>query len=172
MNSDSFRETYSKTLGKFRNKEALIVDTRFNGGGWLHNDLAILLSGKKYAEFVPRGQYVGGEPFSQWTKPSAVLASEGNYSDAHGFPYTYKTLKIGKLIGKPVAGTMTAVWWENLQDRTLTIGVPQVGMRDMNGNYLENHTLQPDIEVDYTPEDVANGIDPQLERAVKELLKK
>ncbi|WP_320051948.1 S41 family peptidase [uncultured Acetobacteroides sp.] len=172
MNSESFRETYSKTLGKFRNKEALIVDTRFNGGGWLHNDLAILLSGKKYAEFAPKGQYIAAEPLSQWAKPSVVLASEGNYSDAHGFPFTYKTLKIGKLIGKPVAGTMTAVWWENLQDRTLTIGVPQVGVRDMNGNFLENHTLQPDIEVDFTPEDVANGIDPQLERAVKELLKK
>ncbi len=172
MNSDSFRETYSKTLGKYRNREALIVDTRFNGGGWLHNDLAILLSGKKYAEFAPRGRFIGDEPATQWNKPSAVITSEGNYSDAHGFPYAYKALKIGKVIGKPVAGTMTAVWWENLQDRTLTIGVPQVGVRDMNGNYLENQTLQPDIEVDYTPEDVANGIDPQIERAVKELLKK
>ena len=172
MNSDSFREVYSKMLGKYRNKESIIVDTRFNGGGWLHNDLAILLSGKKYAEFAPRGQFIGTEPISQWTKPSVVLASEGNYSDAHGFPYTYKTLKIGKLIGKPVAGTMTAVWWENLQDKTLTIGVPQIGVRDVNGNYLENQTLYPDIDVDYTPEDVANGIDPQIERAVKELLKK
>lgn len=172
MNSASFREAYSRMLGKHRNKEAIIVDTRFNGGGWLHNDLAILLSGKKYAEFAPRGQFVGIEPFTQWTKPSAVLISEGNYSDAHGFPYVYKTLKIGKLIGKPVAGTMTAVWWENLQDKTLTIGVPQVGVRDMNGSYLENQTLQPDIEVSFSPEEVIKGNDPQLERAVQELLKK
>ena len=172
MNSESFRETYSKTLGKFRNKEAIIVDTRFNGGGWLHNDLINLLGGKKYAEFTPRGQYIGAEPMTQWAKPSVVLMSEGNYSNAHGFPFVYKALNVGKLIGKPVAGTMTAVWWEKLQDRSITIGVPQIGMRDMNGNYLENQTLQPDIEVDFTPEDVANGIDPQLERAVRELLKK
>lgn len=172
MNSDSFREVYSKLLGKFRNREAVIVDTRFNGGGWLHNDLAILLSGKRYADFTPRGQHVASEPISQWTKPSVVLASEGNYSDAHGFPYTYKTLKIGKIVGKPIAGTMTAVWWENLQDKSLTIGVPQVGIRDLNGNYLENQTLQPDIEVDFTPEDVTNGVDPQIVRAVNELLKK
>ena len=172
MDSESFRETYSKTLGKFRNKEALIVDTRFNGGGWLHNDLINLLSGKKYAEFTPRGQYIGSEPMFQWAKPSVVLMSEGNYSNAHGFPFVYKALNVGKLIGKPVAGTMTAVWWEKLQDRSITIGVPQIGMRDMSGNYLENQTLQPDIDVDFTPEDVANGIDPQLERAVKELLKK
>lgn len=172
MNSDSFRDTYSKMLGKYRNKESIIVDTRFNGGGWLHNDLAVLLNGKKYAEFVPRGQFVGVEPQSQWTKPSVVLMSEGNYSDAYGFPYTYKTLKLGKIVGKPIAGTMTAVWWENLMDRTLTIGVPQVGVKDMNGNYLENQILTPDVEVDFTPEDILKGIDPQLERAVKELLKK
>lgn len=172
MDSESFRETYSKTLGKFRNKEALIVDTRFNGGGWLHNDLINLLGGKKYADFTPRGQYIGSEPMTQCAKPSVVLMSEGNYSNAHGFPFVYKALNVGKLIGKPVAGTMTAVWWEKLQDRSLTIGVPQIGMRDMDGNYLENHTLQPDIDVDFTPEDVANGIDPQLEKAVKELLKK
>ncbi|NOU16193.1 MAG: peptidase S41 [Bacteroidales bacterium] len=171
MDSESFREVYSELLGRDINKEAIIIDTRFNGGGWLHDDLATLLSGKRYANFVPRGQYIGSEPISKWSKPSIVLVSEGNYSDAHAFPYTYKTLNIGKLVGMPVPGTMTAVWWEDQQDPSLVFGIPQIGVKDMNGNYLENHQTEPDIKVMITPEDAANGNDTQLKAAVDELIK-
>ena len=62
---------------------------------------------------------------------------EDNYSNAHGFPWTYKTLKIGKLIGAPVPGTMTAVWWETQIDPSIVFGIPQVGMQDMQGRYLD-----------------------------------
>lgn len=171
MDSRSFREVYSDLLGKHRSKEAVIVDTRFNGGGWLHDDLATLLNGKKYVEFAPRGQRIGAEPITKWYKPSVVLVSEGNYSDAHGFPYVYKTLGIGKLIGMPVPGTMTAVWWETQIDPSLVFGIPEMGVRDMNGNYLENHQLMPDVQIPIRPEDAANGIDTQLQKAVEELLK-
>lgn len=171
MNSESFRKVYSDIFGKFNNKEAIIVDTRFNGGGWLHDDLATLLSGRHYADFVPRGQYIGSEPINKWYKPSIVLVSEGNYSDAHGFPFTYKALNIGKLVGMPVPGTMTAVWWETLQDPSLVFGIPQMGIKDLSGNYLENHQLEPDVVVPNLPEDVAKGIDSQLKAAVDELLK-
>lgn len=119
MDSQSFREVYSEVLGRCRNKEAIIVDTRHNGGGWLHDDLATLLSGKEYQRFVPRGQYIGSDPFNKWLKPSCVLVCEDNYSNAHGFPWVYKELKIGKLIGAPVPGTMTAVWWETRSTRVL-----------------------------------------------------
>ena len=73
----------------------MIVDTRHNGGGWLHDDLATLLSGKEYQRFEPRGQYIGSDPYNKWTKPSCVLMCEDNYSNAHGFPWVYKTLGIG-----------------------------------------------------------------------------
>ena len=78
---------------------------------------------------------------------------------------------IGKLIGAPVPGTMTAVWWETQIDPTLIFGIPQVGVKDMNGNYLENQQLEPDIEVYNTPEAQLAGEDQQLEAAVKEMLK-
>lgn len=171
MNSESFREVYSELLGRCRNKEAVIVDTRHNGGGWLHDDLATLLSGKQYAKFTPRGQFIGNEPYNKWIKPSCVLVCEDNYSNAHGFPWLYKTLNIGKLIGAPVPGTMTAVWWETQIDPTLVFGIPQVGMEDMQGRYLENNELQPDIEVYNSPESQLKGEDHQLEEAVKEMLK-
>lgn len=170
MNSQSFREVYSELLGRCRNKEAVIVDTRHNGGGWLHDDLATLLSGKEYQRFMPRGQYIGSDPFNKWLKPSCVLVCEDNYSNAHGFPFVYKALGIGKLIGTPVPGTMTAVWWETQIDPTIVFGIPQVGVQDMKGNYLENQELQPDIEIYNTPESQLRGKDHQLERAVKVML--
>ncbi len=171
MDSKSFREVFSELLGRYRNKSAVIIDTRFNGGGWLHEDLLTLLSGKKYAEFVPRGQFIGQDPLFQWTKPSAVVMSEGNYSNAHGFPWAYKELGIGKLIGMPVPGTMTAVWWENQQDPSLVFGVPEVGMKDNKGRYLENLQLEPDIKVDNDPANALKGQDLQIEAAVESLLK-
>lgn len=170
MNSSSFRTVYSEALGRNYNKEAIIVDTRFNGGGWLHDDLVTFLNGKVYAQFAPRGQKFGTEPINKWSKPSAVLASEGNYSDAHAFPYAYQTLGIGKIIGMPVPGTMTAVWWERLQDPSLVFGIPQVGVQDMNGKYLENQQIEPDVKIAQDKDVVVEGIDQQLRKAVEELL--
>ena len=172
MDSESFRTVYRELLNdKNRNRKAVIVDERHNGGGWLHDDLCTLLGGVQYQSFVPRGQYVGADPFNKWTKPSCVLMCEDDYSNGHGFPFVYRELGIGKLIGTPVAGTMTAVWWETLIDRSLIFGIPQVGCRDMRGNYCENTPLLPDIEVYNTPEDYLTGHDRQLERAIEEMLK-
>ena len=172
MDSESFRSVYSDLLGKYRTCEAVIVDTRHNGGGWLHDDLATLLDGTGYIRFEPRGQYIGTEPYNKWTKPSCVLIGEDNYSDACGFPYVYKTLGIGKLIGAPVPGTMTAVWWENQIDPTIVFGIPQVGaIAVKEGRYLENMQIEPDILVYNDPASVLRGEDRQLEAAVAEMLK-
>ena len=171
MDSPSFRTVYSKLLGKYRAADAAVVDTRHNGGGWLHDDLATFLSGKEYIRFTPRGQYIGSEPYNKWRKPSCVLMCEDNYSDACGFPYTYRTLGVGKLIGMPVPGTMTAVWWET-QINGMVFGIPQVGSFGLKeGRYLENLQIEPDIKVDNDPASVLRGEDKQLEAAVKEMMK-
>lgn len=170
MDSNSFREVYSDLLGRYRNKEAIIIDTRHNGGGWLHDDLVTLLGGKEYQRFEPRGQYIGSDPFNKWNKPSAVLMCEDNYSNAHGFPWLYKELGLGKLIGTPVPGTMTAVWWESQIDSSIVFGIPQVAVKDMRGEYLENQDLEPDVEVYNDPASVLSGRDLQLEKAVEVLL--
>ena len=172
MNSPSFREVYSKALGKYRNCDALIVDIRYNGGGWLHNDLATFLDGKLYTERRPRGVFMGPEPYDKWIKPSCVVTCESDYSDACGFPYVYRALGIGKIIGAPVAGTATSVWWETQVDPTLIFGIPQVGSFSVqNGRYLENLQLNPDIEVYNDPASLERGEDKQLEAAVAEMLK-
>ena len=172
MDSESFRTVFSEMLGKYRTCEAVIVDTRHNGGGWLHDDLVTLLGGKEYVRFEPRGQYIGMDPYNKWTKPSCVLIGEDNYSDACGFPYAYKALSIGKLIGAPVPGTMTAVWWETQIDPSIVFGIPQVGVTAVKeGRYLENMQIEPDILVYNDPASVLRGEDKQLEAAVAEMLK-
>jgi len=171
MDDDSYRQVYSEMLGRHSGKQAIIVDTRFNGGGNLHDELATLLSGKAYLDFVPRGQHLGSEPTGKWTKPSLVLISESNYSDAHLFPWTYQHLGLGKLVGMPVAGTGTAVWWETLQDPNVYFGIPEVGFVDAKGQYMEKALIQPDIQVANDPARIVKGEDQQLAAGVKELLK-
>lgn len=170
MNTPSYQAVYDKLLGKYRNCDAVVVDTRHNGGGWLHNDVALLLGGKKYVDFKPRGRYIGSEPFSQWTKPSVMLVNESNYSDAHGTPFVYQTLGIGDVVGAPIPGTMTAVWWETQIDPSIYFGIPEVTSVDNNGTILENHQLNPDVLIYNDPADELKGNDAQLEGAVRHLL--
>lgn len=172
MDDQSFRAVYDEVMGRGLDKKALIVDTRFNGGGWLHDDLNTFLSGKQYLRFAPQGNMLsGGEPLGRWQKPSCVLMNEGNYSDAYIFPYVYKQNGIGKLIGMPVAGTGTAVWWENQIDPTLIFGIPMVATIGKEQRPTENLQVEPDIEVPLPYNDFLKGKDPQLEAAVKEMLK-
>ncbi len=171
MNDNSFRTVYEEVLGRNADKEALIVDTRFNGGGWLHDDLVTFLGGKRYLDFSPQGvEAIAGEPRNKWSKPSCVLMSESNYSDAFLFPYAYKSLGIGKLIGMPVAGTGTAVWWETQIDPTLVFGIPMVATIGKENRPTENLELAPDIRVPNDFNKILSGEDQQLGAAVKEML--
>lgn len=170
MDSPSFRELYKNLLGKYRNCEAVIVDTRHNGGGWLHDDVLTLLSGKEYQKFVAHGQFIGNDPFNKWCKPSCMMICEDNYSNAHGTPALYKQLGIGKLVGSPTPGTMTAVWWEVTLNPAILFGIPQVGCVTPDGEYAENRELEPDILVYNSPEKIISGTDEQLEKAVSHML--
>ena len=169
MGDDSFRSVYSDILGKYNNREGIVIDTRFNGGGRLHEDIEILF--KKYFTQVVRGREACDMPSRRWNKPSIMVQCEANYSNAHGTPWVYSHQKIGKLVGMPVPGTMTSVSWETLQDPTLVFGIPVIGYRLPDGSYLENSQLEPDIKVANSPETVVKGEDTQLKAAVDELLK-
>lgn len=171
MNDASMRTVHEDALGRHIDAEALIVDTRFNGGGNLHETLSDFLNGKKYMDIIPHGQYVGSEPMDKWCKPSIVIMSESNYSDAHLFPVIYKIKNIGETLGMPVPGTGTFVWWETQIDPTLYFGIPMGGWKPLDGPFLENNQLDPDIRVKNEPDRMAVGTDQQLEAAVEELLK-
>ena len=173
MNDASMRTVYEEALGRYIGADALIVDTRFNGGGNLHDQLCDFLNGKKYMDVIPHGQYVGSEPDNKWTKPSIVIIGESNYSDAHLFPEAYKLRGIGKNLGMPVPGTGTFVWWERQIDPSIVFGMPMGGWKPVGQGqpFFENHQLEPDIRVMNEPGEMAKGKDQQLEAAVKELLK-
>lgn len=171
MNDGSYRTIYSDILGKFNMKEGIVIDTRWNGGGRLHEDIEVLFTGEKYLEQVIRDVVACEMPSRRWNRPSIMVTCEANYSNAHGTPWVYKHMNIGKIVGAPVPGTMSSVSWETLQDPTMVFGMPIVGFRQADGTYLENTQLEPDILVLNTPENIVKGIDTQLKTAVDELLK-
>ena len=171
MGDASYRDVYSQILGKYNLCDGIVIDTRFNGGGRLHEDIEILFSGEKYLEQVIADSVACVMPSRRYNKPSVMLIGEANYSNAHGTPWVYKYKKMGSLVGMPVPGTMSSVTWETLQDPSLYFGLPVVGYRTEQGNWLENTQLEPDVKVRNTPEKLAKGVDEQLEAAVKELLK-
>ncbi len=170
MSDGPYREIFQEIFGRDTEKDAIILDTRFNGGGNLDEALTVFLSGRVFMTEVPRGQRVGQEPSMRWSKPSIVVMNEGNYSDAHCFPSAYTELGIGKTVGMPVPGTCSSVWWERLQNRDLIFGIPEVAIYDMAGDVMENHELEPDYEVIPDPALEAAGRDQQIEKAVEVLL--
>lgn len=171
MGDASYRDVYSQILGKYNLCDGIVIDTRFNGGGRLHEDIEILFSGEKYLEQVINDSVACVMPSRRYNKPSVMIIGEANYSNAHGTPWVYKHKKMGSLVGMPVPGTMSSVTWETLQDPTLYFGLPVVGYRTEQGEWLENSQLEPDVKVRNTPEKMAEGVDEQLEAAVKELQK-
>lgn len=171
MSDDSFRKMYAKVLGEYIGKDGIVIDTRFNGGGRLHEDIEVMFSGKKYLTQDVHGVPTSDMPSRRWNKPSIMITCEANYSNAHGTPWVYSHLGLGKLVGMPVPGTMSSVNWETLQDPSLVYGIPVIGFRTADGNYLENTQLEPDIKVANDPATVVKGEDTQLKVAVEELLK-
>jgi len=172
MNDASMRTVVEESLGLNIGKEAIVVDTRFNGGGNIHEQLSDFLSGRKYFDVIPHGQYIGSEPFDKWVKPSIVLIGESNYSDAHLFPLAYRLKRIGLLVGMPVPGTGTFVWWENQIDPSLRFGIPMGCWQTPDAKCAENVQTEPDIRIPNEPAIMSSGRDQQIEATVKELMKR
>lgn len=171
MADSTYRKTYSALMGKHFTKEAVVVDSRWNRGGDLTNDLIVLLTGKQYMTNMPDGVKAQGEPLTRWTKPSILLQNEANYSDGHCFAASYKGVGVGTTVGKQVPGTCSYVWWEMLMSGDVVFGVPNLAIlgADMT-TIMENDYTDPDIRVDNDPAKIAIGQDQQLEKAVATLL--
>lgn len=171
MGDDSFRKVYADVLGKYNDREGIVIDVRWNGGGRLHEDIEVFFSGEKYLTQEIRGLKTCDMPSRRWNKPSVMIMSEACYSNAHGTPWVYKNRGIGRLVGMPVPGTMTSVNWVTMQDPTLVFGIPVIGYRLSDGSVLENQQLEPDLRVANDPSTVVKGEDSQLKAAVDDLLK-
>lgn len=170
MSDDSFRRAYSDALGRYNRAEGIVIDIRYNGGGRLHEDIEVFFSGVPYLMQQVQGEDYCVMPSRRWTKPSVMLVCEADYSNAHGTPWVYQTRKIGKVVGMPVPGTMTSVNWERMQDPRIYFGIPVVGYKTEQGNYLENTQLEPDVLAPQDYDLLDKGEDIQLKRAVEVLL--
>ncbi|MGB7643976.1 MAG: S41 family peptidase [Pseudomonas fluorescens] len=171
MDLNGYLKAYSDLFGQHRLTEAVVVDVRYNGGGNLHDQLAAMLTGQHLAALVSRdGVRFIDIPTTRWTKPSILIANAASYSDGSAFPSLYQRQKIGKLVGQRVPGTATAVIWERQLDQRVVYGVPQLGFMGEDGKWFENQEIVPEVVVEADPASVTAGRDPQLERAVQELL--
>ncbi|MFS4468006.1 S41 family peptidase [Maribacter sp. 2210JD10-5] len=170
MGDGPYRTIYDRMMGKFIDKEGVIVDTRFNGGGDLVADLAMFFTGVPFLSYETEDRKVGGEPTSRWTKPTLAMYNESMYSDGSCFASGYTELKIGKTVGMPVPGTCSFAGWERLPNGGVW-GVVPVSAKNKAGEWMENNETDPDILVKNQPEVIAKGRDEQLERSIQVLLK-
>jgi Tol biopolymer transport system component len=169
MGDGPYRNVIEEMLGKYSDREAVVVDTRFNGGGDLVADLAMFFTGVEFNTYATAAKDVGGEPTSRWTKPTLSLINESMYSDGHCYASAYTELEIGLTVGMPVPGTCSFAGWERLPNG-MVWGVVPVSARNMSDEWMENNQTEPIIRVKNMPGVVNNGRDQQLERAIEELL--
>jgi hypothetical protein len=153
-------------------KQGMVLDVRFNGGGNIHPQLLDALAKKPFIQFRPRPEGVTGDvpkqvqPGLYWGKPIVLLINERSFSDAEVFPYAFKELGLGPVVGVPTAGGVIGT-----NDVTLSDGskfrIPRVGWFGLNGENLERLGVRPDVLVPETVEDRLAGRDPQLEKAIE-----
>jgi tricorn protease len=171
MNPPSLRK-FEKEIREFRNKEAMIIDQRWNGGGNIEQELLAILVQREYQIWVPRGTEAAGRPFAGYFGPKVVLQNWRSASNAEMFPAGFRALGLGKVIGTPTMGAVIGTGSYSLIDGS-TVRTPGVGvyLADAKRTNMENYGVQPDIRVDNSPEDNLAGRDRQLETAVEDLLK-
>jgi tricorn protease len=171
MNQPSLRK-FEKEMREFRNKEALVIDQRWNGGGNIEQELLAILVQRQYQIWQPRGTEPVTRPFAAFSGPKVVLQNWRSASNAEMFPAGFRALGLGKVIGTPTAGAVIGTGSYSLIDGS-TVRTPGVGvfLADSKRTNMENYGVQPDLLVENTPEDTLAGRDRQLEMAVDELLK-
>ncbi len=187
MNWSSFEEFERELTAAGFGKEGIVIDVRYNGGGWTTDYLMAVLNVQQHAYTIPRGaakdldkenkNFTQYYPFSErlplasWTKPSIALCNQNSYSNAEIFSHAYKELKLGKLVGIPTFGAVISTGGQTLIDGSY-VRVPFRGWYVKSSQKNMDFTpAMPDIVVHNNPDDKAKGKDTQLKRAVDELLK-
>jgi tricorn protease len=158
---------FNEKLEKFRFKDALIIDVRFNGGGNIDERIVDVLERRPYQVTKVRGESALERPYQGFYGEIVVLINEFSFSDAEMFPAAMKARKLGTLIGKPTLGYVIAVTGHPMIDGG-TVRKTFIGIWDIStGKMIEGHGTQPDILVENTPESEMAGRDLQLEKAIE-----
>lgn len=165
-----FAEFHRAFLAEY-DREALLVDVRYNGGGHVSGLVLEKLARRRL-----------GYVFSRWTKPSpypdeaprgpmVALTNEHAGSDGDIFSHAFKQLGLGPLIGKRTWGGVIGIEpMHALSDGTVTTQPAYAFAFDDVGWQVENYGTDPDIDIDIAPQDYARDADPQLDRAIMVVL--
>jgi tricorn protease len=154
-------------------KEGIVLDVRYNGGGFTHDKILNYLGSREHTIFRERN---GGEGLvlrssdRKWHKPLILLINNRSYSDAEIFPNAFRTLGLGKLVGQPTGGCVIGTGYVHLIDGSI-LRIPRIGVFTTKGVNMEKEGVTPDVLVEEHPDQLARGIDVQLVKAV-EMLKK
>ena len=186
MNWQSFEQFERELTAAGLGKEGLVIDVRYNGGGWTTDYLMAVLTVRQHAYTIPRGaakdlekenknfvnHYPFGErlPLASWTKPSIAMCNSSSYSNAEIFSHAYKTLGLGTLVGEPTFGAVISTGSARLIDGSY-VRMPYRGwyVKKTESN-MELGPAVPDIIVKKMPDEKAKGEDSQLKKAVETLL--
>lgn len=160
---------FETDLYKEMDKQGLIIDIRYNGGGSIHDELINILRRTSYMYSMERDGDKNYASLFRWDKPTVVLINEFCYSDAEIFPAAFKELKLGKLIGVPTFGAVIGTNDIHLLDGSI-FRVPGTGWFLLTGENLENSPVEPDIYVENRPEEDGSSNDHQLTKAIEVLL--
>ena len=153
-------------------KEAAIVDERFNGGGMLATDIIEMLQRKLLSMVATRDGELEQQPQGAIFGPKVMLINEFAGSGGDAMPWYFKRAGVGKLIGKRTWGGLVGrAFAPQLMDGGF-VSAPSSGVfNPMTGQWeVENVGVAPDIEVEFDPEAVRQGADPQLQKAVEVVL--
>ncbi len=152
-------------------KEAAIIDERYNGGGALATDIIEYLKRQRLSLVATRDGADEVQPQGAIFGPKVMIINETAGSGGDAMPWYFHRAGVGKLVGKRTWGGLVGIFpIPSLMDGGM-VTAPNHAVWNPNGKWeVENHGVGPDIEVEFDPELVRRGQDPQLERAVEEVM--
>jgi tricorn protease len=152
-------------------KEAIVLDVRYNGGGFTHDEILNYLGAREHTSFHHRNGGAGTvlRPLDRkWSRPLVLLINNRSYSDAEIFPSAFRTLGLGKLVGQATGGHVIGTSTIRLIDGS-TLRVPRTGVFTSQGINMEKQGVVPDVIVAQHPDELARGVDKQVDKAVEVL---
>lgn len=171
MGMGSLQQFLIEMTSEGYNRDGLILDLRYNTGGNVHDEVLKFLAQKPYLKWKFReGKLTTQGNFGAGAKPTVLLINEQSLSDAEMTAQGFKELELGTIIG-----TETYRWIIFTSGAGLVDGsfyrLPSWGCYTLDGKNLEKEGVKPDITVNMDFADRLNGRDPQLDRAIQEVLK-
>lgn len=171
MSTDELDRFLLDMVEQENQKDAVILDLRYNTGGNVHDKVLNFLSQRPYLQWKYREGKMTAQPnFAPSGKPIVLLINEASLSDAEMTAAGFKALKLGKIIGQDTYRWIIFTSGKSLVDGSY-YRLPAWGTYTLDGQNLEKTGVKPDIYVKNTFVDRQLDNDPQLERAVQEIMK-